>query len=113
MVSLVVVGCRREGASVEPPAAGSDLLADCVVVSVDHSGEVPEWVGRTKADVRRCEGEPDQRTGTVWSYRRPRGCSDEVEIMTFRFEGPRVTAATVEQRITGAHCAEDPADFAD
>jgi hypothetical protein len=25
--------------------------------------DIPEWVGRTKADVRRCEGKPDRRTG--------------------------------------------------
>jgi hypothetical protein len=30
---------------------------------VDVLLDIPEWVGRTKADVRRCEGKPDRRTG--------------------------------------------------
>ncbi|HMR80773.1 MAG TPA: hypothetical protein PKD61_36940, partial [Polyangiaceae bacterium] len=65
---------------------------------------VPELVGRSRAEILSCYGQPDDKSAEPWRYRMPRGCAYERTEIELSFAGDSVVRARARNFVTGQHC---------
>ncbi len=101
-LSLLLVGCGS--AAAEPlPTCQAEARYDAAGPATGRFFQ-ERLKGKKASAVRRRLGEPSCRSGRLWRYWLPSGCSYEKTVVSVWFRAGRVVRVTAVDIVTGQEC---------